>query len=138
MVSSNLMQALGAMALVAGGTGPAFAADGKGVSYLNGGIGSEAVTSIERRQADYNLRMVFSEGPRNEYVAGLRLAITDPQGRPVLSLGDAGPLTDVRLPPGPYHVRAELGDVARSYTIELKDGQPFDLYLHWPAAHGAG
>lgn len=163
MLSNNLLQAFGALALVAGGTGSAgAAAEARTVRYLNGGAVAETLEAIDHRPADYNLRLVFSQavagpfheslaaatparpaqrarasGPRLEYVSGLRLAITDAQGRPVLSLGDAGPRTDARLPPGLYHLRAELDDLHRSYTIELKEGQPLDLHVRWPAAHHA-
>jgi hypothetical protein len=35
------------------------------------------------------------------------------------------------LPPGTYHVTAQLGEVRRGYTMTLGEGQPFDLYLRF-------
>jgi hypothetical protein len=60
----------------------------------------------------------------------LSLTIHDLQGRCVFSLDDAGPMVDVTLPPGTYHVCAERGSVRRRYTIALEPGASFELNLH--------
>jgi hypothetical protein len=65
---------------------------------------------------------------RNEQ-APLGLEIHDLQGNRVLTLDTAGPLVDVALPPGTYHVTTQLGDVRRKYTVALEQGASFDLHL---------
>ena len=61
--------------------------------------------------------------------APLHLRIDTVAGDNVLSLDDAGPLVDVSLPAGTYHVTAHLGDAHRGYTMRLTPGEAFDLHL---------
>ncbi|HEV8689740.1 MAG TPA: hypothetical protein VGQ91_05550 [Ideonella sp.] len=100
--------------------------------YINGGIGTTEVSRIEAQAPAYNLRLVFSEGLKNDYISNVALRILDGQGREVLALDDAGPLTSVRLPAGHYVVDAKYGQLERRNPIELKPGAPVDLYLHFP------
>jgi hypothetical protein len=103
-----------------------------GVPYVNGGIGKEQAERIEHRDRPYNLRLVFSEGRKNDYAADVRLKITDTHGNTVFDLADAGPLTDLKLPAGTYRVDARFGAMARGDTVQVKEGQPVALYLHFP------
>jgi hypothetical protein len=102
------------------------------VPYMNGGISKEQVSRIEHHDQRYNLHVVLSEGRHNDYVTGVRLRIDDAHGKQVLRLADAGPLTDVKLPPGTYKVHADFGRMQRGYVVQLKDREPFNLYLHFP------
>jgi hypothetical protein len=103
-----------------------------GHPYQNGGISKEQVADIEHHIKPYDLHLTFSEGKHNAYAAGLKLQITDAKGHPVFALDDAGPLTDVNLPAGHYRVVADFGGVKRSGSVEVKPGEPAELYLHWP------
>jgi hypothetical protein len=100
--------------------------------YVSGGIGEQEVRQIESQEGAFNVRMVFSEGPKNDYVANVTLRIADNQGHTVLALDDAGPLTNVRLPPGRYSVSTRYGSQERRHVIEVKPGTPVDLFMHYP------
>ena len=76
------------------------------------------------------LRVLYSAGPSLGERASLRLQIEDLQGHPVLALEDGGPLVIVALPAGTYHVNAQLGKLRRYYTMTLKEGASFDVYLN--------
>lgn len=102
------------------------------VAYVNGGIGKNEAGRIEAQSASYNLRLMFSEGRTNAFVSDVHLRIADQAGHPLLALRDAGPLTNVKLPPGKYQVDCSFGHMQRHNSVELKDGQPVDLYLHFP------
>ena len=102
-----------------------------GHAYQNGGISHEEVVDMNEHMKPYDLRLTFSEGQHNAYVTGLAVQITDAAGRPVFSLNDAGPLTDVSLPAGHYRVVADFGGVKRSGSVDVKRGEPSHLYLHW-------
>ena len=65
--------------------------------------------------------------------APTRLQIDDLHGGQVYFTDAAGPLTDVPLPAGTYHVSVRSGDVRRRYTVALESGATVELYLH-PAA----
>jgi len=103
-----------------------------GHAFQNGGVSKDQVAEMNHRMAPYNLRLTFSEGRHDDYVAGLDLKITDAAGRPVFTYGDAGPLTDVKLPAGRYRVDANFGGVTRSGSVDVKPGEHAVLYLHWP------
>ena len=66
---------------------------------------------------------------RQDPHAPLRLQIDDLQNHPFLTLDDAGPLVDVVLPAGTYHVAVQRGDVRRGYTMTLAQGASVELYL---------
>ena len=100
--------------------------------YVSGGIGEQEAHQIESQEGAFNVRMVFSEGPKNDYVANVTLRIADTQGRTVLALDDAGPLTNVRLPPGRYAVSTRYGSQERRHVIDVKPGTPVDLFMHYP------
>jgi hypothetical protein len=75
------------------------------------------------------LRALYADGPWHDEQAPLCLHIDDLQGRRVLAIDDAGPLSEVPLPAGTYNVTVRLGKVRRSYTMVLEQGASFDLYL---------
>jgi hypothetical protein len=100
--------------------------------YVNGGIGHEQAREIQHQAGRYDLRMTFSEGRHNAYASGVKLDIANAHGRRVLALRDAGPLTDVQLPPGRYRVKARFGDMTRVQHVQLAHGKPVDLFVHFP------
>lgn len=101
------------------------------VPYINGGIGRGEVKHIEANQSDYNLRLTFSEGPKNDYVTNVVLRIADAQGHTVLALDDAGPLTQVKLSPGRYSVSTRYAENERTQTVDVRAGTPAELNLHY-------
>lgn len=61
--------------------------------------------------------------------ARISLDIRDARGLRVFSLDDAGPLVDVPLPAGTYHVAVYVDQIKRGYTITLDQGSLVNLYL---------
>jgi hypothetical protein len=100
--------------------------------YINGGIGRGEVRQIEGQEAAFNLHLTFSEGPSNAYVTNVVLRIADGRGRTVLALDDAGPLTNVKLPPGTYSVSTRYGSHEKTQKITVPAGKPVELNLHYP------
>lgn len=101
-------------------------------NYQNGGIGKEQVDRMDQNMKAYDLRLTFSEGPTNAYITGLQLKIYNAKGEEVFALANAGPLTDVKLPPGHYRVVADFGGVQRSGNVDVQTGKHASLNLHWP------
>ena len=75
------------------------------------------------------LRRMYSDARGRINRAPLCLQIADLQGKRLLVVDDAGPLTEVSLPAGAYQVTAQLGEVRRGYTLTLAQDALFDLYL---------
>jgi hypothetical protein len=75
------------------------------------------------------LRALRADGPSTDPRARLSLQIDNLQGLRVHSVDDAGPLIDVPLPAGTYHVTVHYGSVRRRYTMTLESGASFDLHL---------
>ena len=103
-----------------------------GHAYQNGGVSKEQVAEMDKHMKPYDLHITFSEGKHNAYAADVKLRITDAAGKRVFGLRDAGPLTDVNLPTGHYRVVADFGGVKRGGSVDVKQGEPTNLYLHWP------
>jgi hypothetical protein len=55
--------------------------------------------------------------------------VRDAQGQRVLAVADAGPLVDVVLPPGMYHVTTTSDRGRRRYTLVLVQDAAFNLRL---------
>jgi hypothetical protein len=94
--------------------------------HATDGAGHWSLESLLRR-----LRAHWRAVPADERAAR-RLEIHDLRGRRMLALDDAGPLVEVALPPGTYHVTARRGPVQRGYTVALEQGVSFDLHLRLP------
>lgn len=120
----------GAAALLLGAA--ASAAPAATPHYINGGVGREQAREMRHEAGRYDLRMTFSEGRHNAYASGVKLDIANARGKRVLALKDAGPLTDVQLPPGRYRVQARFGDMTRVQHVQVAHGKPVDLFVHFP------
>jgi hypothetical protein len=79
------------------------------------------------------LHSLCSVGQQHNERAPLNLKIEDLQGCVWFDRNNVGPLVDVSLPAGTYHVTANLGNLRRGYTLTLEQGAMFDLYLRFAA-----
>ena len=77
----------------------------------------------------HRLRARYASGRLRGIPPALRLQVDDLQGQRLHAIDDAGPLTDVPLPAGTYHITAVRGALRRSYTLTLEPGASVDLYL---------
>lgn len=122
----------GAAAVLLLGSAAAWAAPAPTPRYVNGGVGHDDAREIRQQARHYDVRMTFSEGRHNAYASGVKLDVANAHGRRVLALKNAGPLTDVQLPPGDYRVKARFGDMTRVEHIQVAHGKPVDLFVHFP------
>ncbi|MCA1324852.1 hypothetical protein [Herbaspirillum sp. alder98] len=98
--------------------------------YMNGGIGAGEQASIKATASDYNLQLLFSQGASGEYISDVKLEISNGAGASVFSLPAAGPMTNVKLPPGKYQVSALYNGQTQSRQVTL-GSQPSKLSLRW-------
>lgn len=99
--------------------------------YLNGGIGIAEQNYMKRAAPDFNLRMIFSEHKDDNFVADVKLHIVDSRGNTVFFLPSAGPMTDLTLPAGTYHVSATYKGLTETHTLRIAGNQAKDLFFHW-------
>src|SRR3990170_4004435 len=63
-----------------------------GVTYLSGGIGSDQVTAMNAAARDYALMLTCSVLNTGEYLADVKVSITDKAGTVVLETVTDGPI----------------------------------------------
>ena len=132
-IGLSLLLGVAASAGAAAQTSPAnFPRQGE-MGYLNGGIGEELMRDMSPQ---FPIRMTFSQhdGTRgtDEFVADVRLRVSDSAGRPVLNLAAQGPIFLLRLPAGPYSVEAEHHGDVKTRRFEVVPGRHENLAFSWP------
>lgn len=103
-------------------------------SYQNGGVGASEQETIKASAADYSLQLLFSQGANGEYISEVKLDITDAKGASVLALPSAGPMTNVKLPPGKYKLQATYQGQSRQQDVVISAAKPTRLSLNWAAS----
>ncbi len=105
------------------------------MTYLNGGIGKDQADMMRAMSPQFPVRMTFSrfdgsEGT-NQFVADVRLRVTDQAGHAVVDLTSQGPIFLLRLPDGAYTVEAEHEGVVKTQRLYIVAGEHRDLAFSW-------
>jgi hypothetical protein len=74
------------------------------VTYISGGIGDEERDEIRQREANFNLKLLFSERD-GSYLTGVDVLLLNAKGETVLDAKAAGPFLLARVPAGRYTVK---------------------------------
>ncbi len=107
-----------------------------GVTYLSGGIGSDQVAAMKSAGKDYAFMLTCSVQKSGEYLADVKVTITNKAGTTVLDTVTEGPILLARLSPGQYRIRADSNGAVLKKTIQIGVGHPVKLNLYWPAQPG--
>ena len=122
-----------ALALAASLTPATVAAQPKeqnGVTYINGGVGTDEQNAMRALRADYNLQLTFATRKTGAYRTDVQLDIVDTRGASVLSVANAGPMFFARLPPGTYRISAAAEGKTFKRTVRLGNAAK-EMVLHW-------
>lgn len=130
-----------AIALAALGAAPAASANaadhwltvkhGAEGRYVSGGVGIDERHDLARLARGYDLELAFATRAGN-YLADVKVKITDGSGRDVISTRTDGPLLYAQLPPGRYRVSAEIDGRRLTRVVHVASGRrAFELF-HWP------
>jgi hypothetical protein len=94
------------------------------VSYVTGGVGLNEAAAFKRAAASYPLEMMFAQkaGAKNEFVADVKVSITDRSGAEVLDATTEGPFLLAKLPAGEYAIEAEYRGERKHQTVEIRPG----------------
>lgn len=101
-----------------------------GISYINGGVGTDEQNAMRALKADYNLRLTFATKQTGAYRSDVQLDIADARGTNVLSVADTGPMFFAKLPPGVYRISAAAEGKTFKRTVRLGTGSK-EMTLHW-------
>lgn len=121
---------------------PAFAAAQQGalpqpktqgnVTFVSGGVGRNESDALKQAEKEYPLSMLFSEGKRGAYLAGVQVTITNRAGDTLLQAVSDGPIMLVRLPPGDYRVSAQANGKALQREAKVAANGGTHLSFNWP------
>lgn len=99
------------------------------VKYLVGGVGLEEREYMTSLSGNYNLKLVFAVASR-EYLAEVKVAILDPNGKTYVTTTADGPWMMVKLPQGSYLVQATSG--GQTLVQKCNVGKAMQvLHFHW-------
>jgi hypothetical protein len=103
-----------------------------GITFVSGGIGDQDRAAMDKIAHDYNLRLMFAQQKTGEYLADIRVAITNAQGKTILATTAEGPFFYARVPPGRYKVTATNAgtSLTRSIAVSAKGAARQSFY--WP------
>jgi len=105
------------------------------MGYLNGGFGKEQADLMRDMASQFPVRMTFSQhnGTQNtdEFIADVRLTVTDSAGRTVVNLASQGPIFLLRLPEGSYSVEAEHRGEVKTRRFDVVMGRHQELAFSW-------
>jgi hypothetical protein len=101
-----------------------------GVSYINGGVGTDEQNAMRALKADYNLRLTFATKQTGAYRSDVQLDIADARGTNLLSVPNTGPMFFAKLPPGTYRISAAAEGKTFKRTVKLGSGTK-EMTLHW-------
>ncbi len=103
----------------------------------SGGIGDESVAEMRARQAEFNLKFVFTlmEG---DFVADVAVKITDAKGKVVLEKTSDGPIFMTTLPAGQYEATLTFGGEAQTRKFAVGARGMRTVQLRWKRTDADG
>ncbi|PYE23275.1 hypothetical protein C7410_108174 [Paraburkholderia silvatlantica] len=88
------------------------------VSFVSGGVGLDESRALLSAQREWPLALRFTQRG-GEYVADVRVQITDSHGASVLDTTSRGPYMLVRVRPGRYSVHVSHAGVDKTSTVTV-------------------
>ena len=117
--------------------GPAAAAQetAGNVSYISGGVGEDEAADMKSAAAGYPLELQFVQKatPRDEFLADVKVRITDRARNVVLDAVASGPFLLAKLPAGTYQIEADHVGVVKRQTVDIRPGKHQRSVFVWSA-----
>jgi hypothetical protein len=103
------------------------------VQYISGGIAVSGMRAIDTEEHLYNLKVLFVEGSKGEYIADTKVNITDSKGNSVLDAVAQGPVMLVKLPAGRYKLSTKASDGSiLAKRVDVADDHLASYVLRYP------
>lgn len=103
----------------------------QGIRYTSGGVGESEREELRSIADRFNLRIMSAMQGGGEYLADLRVQISDANGNVVLSDTTKGPYFLAQIPPGTYTVSVSGRDQTQQQTIKIDGPRQTRLDLYW-------
>lgn len=98
------------------------------ISYVCGGVAEDEQQALNAEARNYNLSLLFTQGPRGEYLADVDVQITR-HGKEVASFRADGPRCLIKAPPASYNVIATYQGETKRATVQT--GSRRSVQLRW-------
>ena len=98
------------------------------ISYVCGGVAQDEQQALNAEARNYNLSLLFTQGPRGEYLADVDVQITR-HGKEVASFRADGPRCLIKAPPASYNVIATYQGTTKRVTVQT--GSTRNVQLNW-------
>lgn len=143
--SKSFLTSIGLATSLCGVVFPSIAADlpalhhaGKN-TFITGGIGLDESLAMKSAMKDWPLTVLFvqKDGAHAEYVADVRVKVTDQKGRTAIATESQGPYMLANVQPGAYKLEATLDNKTLQQDVEIKQGKPMKITFLWPAQIGS-
>ena len=102
------------------------------VLFVSGGVGEEERQEIGKLSPGWSLELLFAtKGSPNQYLADVKVQITDSDGKVVLDTVSQGPFLLAKMPPGRYTVSADSDGTVKRQTIQVTGAKPHRVVFLW-------
>ena len=98
------------------------------ISYICGGVAEDEQQALNAEARNYNLSLLFTQGPRGEYLADVDIQITQ-HGKEVASFRADGPRCLIKAPPASYNIIATYEGTTKRATVQT--GSTRNVQLRW-------
>jgi hypothetical protein len=103
----------------------------QGIPFISGGVGLEEQEALAAKYKEYNLKLMFAT-KGGEYVADVKVEISDSRGEKVLVAAADGPWVFTNLPAGKYIVTATYMGKEKRNKVNIAKGQKqITLVFYW-------
>jgi hypothetical protein len=93
-----------------------------GVPFVSGGVGTEEVATLSDEKKRYALAILTAAKGSGEFLADVRIRISDEQSRLVLDTVMDGPWLLINLPAGRYQIEASQNARVQKKSVALSAG----------------
>ncbi|WP_296225187.1 hypothetical protein [Ralstonia sp. UBA689] len=98
------------------------------IRYVCGGVAQDEQEALNADARNYNLSLLFTQGPRGEYLADVEVQLTR-HGKEVASFHADGPRCLIKAPPASYNVIATYEGTTKRATVQT--GSTRNIQLRW-------
>lgn len=98
------------------------------ISYICGGVAQDEQEALKAEARNYNLSLLFTQGPRGEYLADVDVKLTR-HGQEVASFRADGPRCLIKAPPASYNIIATYEGTTKRVTVQT--GSTRSVQLRW-------